>query len=46
MYYVLDGKIEAIDYSTATATSAVAFDALYYMQGLTATLNGQYLIMN
>jgi hypothetical protein len=42
----MDGKIEVIDYSTANATSPVAYDALYYMSGLTATLNGSYLIMN
>jgi hypothetical protein len=46
VYYTMDGKIEVIDYSTANATSPVAYDALYYMSGLTATLNGSYLIMN
>jgi hypothetical protein len=45
VYFTMDGKIELIDYSTANATSPVAYDALYYMTGLTATLNGSNLIM-
>lgn len=46
VYFTMDGKIELIDYSTVNATSPVAYDALYYMTGLTATLNGSYVIMN
>lgn len=45
VYFALDGKIEVIDYSAA-ATSPVVYDALYYMQGLAATLNGKYVIVS
>jgi hypothetical protein len=45
IYFALDGKIEVIDYSAA-ATSRVVYDALYYMQGLAATLNGKHIIVS
>ncbi|WEK34529.1 MAG: hypothetical protein P0Y53_18745 [Candidatus Pseudobacter hemicellulosilyticus] len=46
VYFTMDGKIEFINYSTANVSSPVVYDALYYMSGLTSTLNGRFLIMS
>ena len=44
IYFVEEGHIEVMDY--VTRSSPVNYDAIYFLNGTTATLDGKYLIVN
>ena len=43
IYFAEEAHIEVLDYSTRT--SPVDYDAIYFLKGTTATLDGRFLIV-